>query len=448
MKQLIVYNPISNEGHLDSWHVLFVDLLLQAGWPVIAVTSDPKGLKKKLIHRRCVMKGLTIVGIDDKPPSLKSRLRLLWHRWNAYCDARRFRQNKKGEVLPLWLFNLVQLMFEFLHKAYSGKNNAAKGAMVGHQTFSTTHLDPQVFCQRVNQLIEQYPSDIAGVLNMYVDAYTPDLASWQNFRLKDNLPWIGLCITPGTEPVEGYYQLQNYKGSLFLDEAARLRYQQRMPERHFEFLPDITETGLPEKESALAEQLKDRAQGRKIVFLGGSIGKQKNLSRWLELVALADADKWFFAQIGRINKNNLLREDEEALSRAQAQPPENLLIWSEYLSDERSFNEMISLSDVIFAVYRDFGRSSNMLSKAAYFEKTILVTEDTLMATRVQQYGIGLAVKQEDARSMLVGLEALEYLPALEKKFDIYRQDISPSVVQDRLVSFIQRCITADSNQK
>ena len=447
MKQLIVYNPISKEGHLDSWHALFVDLLLQAGWPVIAVTNDPKGLEQKLTQKRCVMKGLTVLSIEDKPLSLSSRLRLLWHRWNAYCDTRRFQQNQKGEVLPLWMLNVVQSMIDFLHQIYLGKNSTVGTGIASNQASSTTHLDPQVFCKRVNQLIEQYPSDIAGVLNMYVDAYTPDLASWHNFSLKDNLPWIGLCITPGTDPAEGYYQLQSYKGSLFLDEAAHLRYQQRMPERHFEFLPDITETGLPEKESALAEQLKDRAQGRKIVFLGGSIGKQKNLSRWLELVAIADANKWFFAQIGRINKNNLLREDEEALSRVQAQPPENLLIWSEYLSDERSFNEMISLSDVIFAVYRDFGRSSNMLSKAAYFEKTILVTEDTLMATRVQQYGIGLAVKQEDARSMLAGLEALEHLPALAKKFDVYRQDISPSVVQDRLVSFIQKCITANSNQ-
>ncbi len=446
MKQLIVYNPISNEGHLDSWHALFVELLLQVNWPVIAVTNDPKGLEQKLTQKGCVLKGLTILSIEDKSLSLRSRLRLLWYRWNAYCDARRFRKNQKGEVLPSWLLNVLQRMLQLLYQACLGKRSAVKAAIVGHQTSSAIHLDPQVFCRRVNQLIEQYPNDIAGVLNMYVDAYAPDFASWQNFSLKENLPWIGLCITPGTNPVEGYYQLKNYRGSLLLDEVARLRYQQRMPERHFEFLPDITETGLPEKESALAEQLKGRARGRKIVFLGGSIGKQKNLSRWLELVALADANKWFFVQIGRINKNNLLKEDEEALSRVQAQPPENLLIWSEYLSDERSFNEMIFLSDVIFAVYRDFDRSSNMLSKAAYFEKTILVTEGTLMASRVQQYGIGLAVKQEDARSMLAGLEALEHLPALKKKFDIYRQDISPSVVQDRLVSFIRKCMTDEAH--
>ena len=447
MKRLIVYNPISKEGHLDSWHALFVEVLLQAGWSVIAVTNDPKGLEQKLIQKKCVMVGLTVLGIENKPLSPRSRLRLLWQKWNAYCDARRFQQPQGNKSLPQWLLKRVQYVFEYLHQAYLGKNKTSKASAAGTQRLSPTHLDPELFCQRVNQLLDTYPDAIAGVLNMYVDAYPPDLASWQNFSLKSDLPWMGLCITPGAAPVEGYYQLQHYTGTLFLDEAVCLQYQQRMPERHFEYLPDITETGLPEKTSALAMQVKHRARGRQIVFLGGSIGKQKNLSRWLELVALANADKWFFAQIGRLNTNNLTTEDEDALNRVQAQPPENLFIWSEYLPDERSFNELIALSAVIFAVYRDFSRSSNMLSKAAYFEKPILVTENTLMARRVQHYGIGLAVKQEDARSMLDGLDALEHLPALANSFKTYRQDVSLSAVRDRLVPFIQKCITAESNK-
>ena len=45
---IVLYNPISNEGHLDSWHVLFVILLLAAGHRVIAMTSDPEGIARKL----------------------------------------------------------------------------------------------------------------------------------------------------------------------------------------------------------------------------------------------------------------------------------------------------------------------------------------------------------------------------------------------------------------
>lgn len=448
MKPLVVYNPISNEGHLDSWHAMFVDLLLQAGWPIIAVTNDPQGLEQKLTLKGCDMRLLKVLCIDEKPRRLRERMRSQWQRWNAYCDARKFQQNSRCQFPPLWLINAVQSIFSLAHRIYFGRKQTLSRKDNIPQASSATHLDPQVFCDRVNEIIATQTGGIAAVLNMYVDAYPQDVTSWARFSLQSQIAWMGLCITPGPEPVEGYYSLPDYKGTLFLDEDVCDHYQDRLPERHFEFLPDITETALPDTVSALAAEIKKRANRRKIVFLGGSIGKQKNLSRWLELVALSDPGKWFFVQIGRINKNNLSSEDEQALLMAQAQPPAHLFIWSDYLPDERSFNEIIALSDVIFAVYRDFSRSSNMLSKAAYFEKPILVTENTLMATRVQRYGIGLAVKQDDSSSMQKGLERLEALPDLSSKFAAYREDISPGAVQHRLVSFIQKCIAAEQKQK
>ena len=32
---IVLYNPISHEGHLDSWHLLCADLLLRAGWGIV-----------------------------------------------------------------------------------------------------------------------------------------------------------------------------------------------------------------------------------------------------------------------------------------------------------------------------------------------------------------------------------------------------------------------------
>ena len=79
----------------------------------------------------------------------------------------------------------------------------------------------------------------------------------------------------------------------------------------------------------------------------GTFG-QKNLSCWYELVRQADVNKWFFVQVGRLNLNNLSLADEVALKSIQNTPPENLLILAEYLPDERAFNEIIALSDIIF----------------------------------------------------------------------------------------------------
>jgi hypothetical protein len=175
--------------------------------------------------------------------------------------------------------------------------------------------------------------------------------------------------------------------------------------------------------------------------MGGSIGKQKNLVQWVRLIQRADSAKWFFVQIGRLNKNNLTSEDKKALASIQAAAPSNLFAQDAYLADERIFNEIIALADVIFAVYKDFYRSSNMLSKAAYFEKPILVADQCLMGERVARYGIGLAVEPNDSDAIHQALVATSQLQNLSAQFAAYRQDFNQQALQNRLIGFVQACL-------
>ena len=98
------------------------------------------------------------------------------------------------------------------------------------------------------------------------------------------------------------------------------------------------------------------------------------------------------------------------------------------------------MSSVIFAVYRDFFRSSNMLSKAAYFEKPILVANGCLMGERVERYGIGLAVDQDDTLGMHEALLALASIQGLKSNFQRYRSDISEALLQQTLSNFLRQC--------
>lgn len=396
---ILLYNPISNEGHLDSWHVLFIDLVSKSGFGVIAVCNDPEGLRLKLKHKGIYeSEYLVVLDATDRTTGPHSILKKFWHRCHALYGRLMFRQRK-------------------------------------------TSLDPALFFDRVNQLIDRYTGQIRLVFNMYVDAYPSDPQYWKNLSFLNSLPWVGLCITPSAHPSEGYYSLHTYKGTCLLDEAICKTYQQEMPGRMFEFLPDITETALPEQRSALANDILSFAAGRKIVFMGGSIGKQKNLVHWYDLIGLCDQSQWFFVQMGRINTNNLTLDDESALKKIQCNPPENLFTYPEYVKDERIFNEIISISDVIFAVYRDFARSSNMLSKAAYFEKPILVAENCLMGQRVSHYKIGLAVDADETSSIYSGLISLLELDSIKDNFAAYRNDFSEVVVQNKLSAFIHQSL-------
>lgn len=452
---IVLDNPISNEGHLDSWHVLFIDLLLRDGWKVIALSADPAGLTGKL-QAKGLESGANLIvegSCAALAPSPGARARAVWSRWSDYVRARRL-GSRPADVEPIstiatasaraadrcvdaaiavidWCVGCAHACYRWVRRQASAPSAASL----------ETHLDPLGFCHRAQACIARHPGQILAVFSMYVDAYMPQAACWPEFRLAPGIPWMGLCITPAGDPeVEGYYKAPTYRGTCFLDEAVARRYQALLPDRHFAYLPDITETALPDVPAAISVDIRRLAGDRRIVFMGGSIGKQKNLARWWGLISRADPAKWFFVQIGRINRNNLTPEDEVALDQMQASAPPNLFISPDYLPDERAFNAVIAASDVVFAVYLDFARSSNMLSKAANFEKPILVADDHLMGERVRHYRIGLAVPARDSDAIHAGLLALEDITDIKDNFSRYREDFSQARMQASLSSFIVAC--------
>jgi glycosyltransferase involved in cell wall biosynthesis len=230
----------------------------------------------------------------------------------------------------------------------------------------------------------------------------------------------------------------------FLDRETCEEYRQILSQKYFTYLPDITNVDLPDHSFPLAETVLQRAGGRRIVFLGGSIGGQKNIENWCRLIAMADPRRWFFIQIGEIHTNTLSAQDVSAYQQLAAHLPDNVLLHEAYLPDEREFNALTDRSDVIFAVYRNFRISSNMLVKAAYLEKPILVSDKHLLGERVRRYGIGLGVPEDDPDAMLTGLEQLAAAPIPADRFAAFRADFSLEAMSDRLHGFFERVLQAE----
>jgi hypothetical protein len=275
-----------------------------------------------------------------------------------------------------------------------------------------------------------------------MDTYKTAPSSWSGFAEVNRLPWAGIRFVPPATPQEAWYHSPQWRGMCLLDEGLCRVYANALPGKTFGYLSDVTETALPNAPGDLVQAIHRRARGRSVVFLGGSIGGQKNLARWFELIGLADAGKWFFVQVGEIHRGTLTAEDATALDRVLDAPPENLLLHTEYLPDERAFNDVIRACDVIFAVYRDFRISSNMLGKAAHFRKPILVSNRYLLGERVASYGIGRGVDEDSADSILHGLSSLAADPVPTEAFARYCADFSLPALAGQLENFLQNCTT------
>ncbi|WP_377295838.1 glycosyltransferase [Rhizobium sp. SGZ-381] len=451
-RAVLIYNPVSGHGHLDSWNALFVALLLERGWRVLALTPDPVALSQRLEQKGlAASRNLQILDWNSDRHRLVNSLRDLWKRWDKFGDLYFYRRpgSEASADLPfleIWKRRFFQATVPFLFRLsyfiytrylrLRTRNN-------GQET-SDTRQDygdcPLVMSQRVVRALGKARWSPAVAFNMYMDTYSRSPSRWSEFGRVNNLRWAGIRFVPPAEAEDPWYGVPLWRGACVLDEEVCRSYSQALPDKCFEYLPDITEAALPERQSAITQEIVRRANGRRIVFLGGSIGGQKNLARWIELIDLADPQKWFFVQLGEIHRNTLTADDIAALDKTLAAPPDNLLLHPEYLADEKVFNEAINVSDVIFAVYRDFRISSNLLGKAAHFRKPILVSDRYLLGQRVRQYGIGCAVDEDDAASILSGLVTAISHPPSEEGFSRYRADFSAKELVHRLENFLQKC--------
>lgn len=456
---VLIYNPISGHGHLDSWAALFVSILLERGFSVLTLTPDRMALAAFLKQKNLVNHPRLEILKWEFPSPLSQRIRQAWRWWSEFGHAyasrhpatrtlpgmtRYVRAKRRAfQLLVPPLFALSQAVHSYCRRML-GKGELS-GEVQDHS--EAGYLDPVEMGLRINTALKTASWRPDCMFNMYLDMYKTSAESWQRFGAICRLPWGGIRFVPfEAGSYESYYALPSLRGICFLDEATCTTYRARIPDKHFTYLPDITNTELPKALFPLAKEIRHRAAGRKVVFLGGSIGAQKNIARWCELVTLADPKRWFFVLVGEVHADTFGAEDAIAFAEMRANPPENLLLHTHYLKDEREFNAVIAVSDVLFAVYRNFRISSNMLAKAACFEKPILVSDGYLIAERVRRYGIGRTVPEDDARAMLDALEQIALNPVPKEAFSNYRADFSVGNAAQALVLFLEKVSAVADN--
>ncbi|MCX7222907.1 MAG: hypothetical protein NTW89_08540 [Burkholderiales bacterium] len=400
---ILIYNPLSGHGHLDAWNALVVSFLLERGERVFVLTPDLDALTQRLSFYQT--------------PNRERLTALPW-------------QLPKRSLLSRIFARLLRSFQLVVTTKRSSQQNDPEN----------NYLEPSEMGNRIAIALKSVVERPSFIFNMYMDLYRTDAQRWSAFDQSFDIPWAGIRFIPNDTPTEAYYDTNSLRGMCLLDETVAERYQRGRPDLKFVTLPDVIDASLLASESSLVQHIKSEAKGRTIVFMGGTIGKSKNLAKWYELIQVADASRWYFVQIGEVLRDNLLKEDVNALQNIEANHPENLYRHTEYLSHEQDFNAAIQAADIVFAVYRDFKISSNMLGKAARFKKPLVVADNYLMGERVRRYQIGYTALQDDAAGMLHALHRCIDSPPHLSSFQAYEADNSPTAFKEKLFAFLEDC--------
>jgi len=193
-----------------------------------------------------------------------------------------------------------------------------------------------------------------------------------------------------------------------LDEGIADQLHLRLSGKPVIVFPDPAEASPPDRDFLPAQEIRDRAQGRTIIGLAGALAKRKGLLTLLETAQQATAKPWFFVFVGQLMLNSFLPEEQQTIQAWLQALPENCYCYPQRLPGEAQFNAIIDTCDIIFAAYHHFLSSSNLLAKAALFEKPVIVSEGYCMGERVHQYQLGVTVSENNVSETMTAIQQID----------------------------------------
>lgn len=251
----------------------------------------------------------------------------------------------------------------------------------------------------------------------YLDSYLRFLPLPSVPRLTVNRPWSGLYLRNHHhgEPASIKKSLRLLakgddlircplsRGIGVLDERF-IAPLERLTGKAVHAFPDVTDASLPAKPHAIAEEIRRKAAGRKVIGLIG-LERRKGM---INLLRVADRARelrlpWYFACAGRFERGEYSAEEQSLLDsvarRAASGEIDNLHFdpSAGRIPEEADFNSIFTTFDVAWAAYEGFEGSSGTLGKAAAFDIPCVATAGECIGHRVENYRTGLTIPEGDS---------------------------------------------------
>lgn len=206
----------------------------------------------------------------------------------------------------------------------------------------------------------------------------------------------------------------NCRAVAILDETMRpaLEKTTRKPVLLF---PDITDESAPDRDTPFAKQIRECANGRKVIGLIG-MEPRKGVITMLKAadVARARGLPWLFVLAGTSCLHQYSPSErcfiEERIAKSRANSSSNNLLFPDEfkpIPDGPVFNGVMDAFDVLFIAYHNFLGSSNVLTKSSILKKPVVSTELGCIAHRTKVHDLGLTIPQGDAQACCSAIEKI-----------------------------------------
>ncbi len=484
MPVIYLINQISGHGHLDMYARLYSKCLLEHGYRVVLISLSDPGVENWFSENDNTRKSFVFFtrdGVragDFNPASVQftaplgtpSLIARVARRANALIDKllNRLPARVSGRARSLYA-RAVDLTTRVGRKLTEGLPRRvrrivlrmrADGILAGFEPAPEQPPFGVHFGHVADEIREA--SRRTGwrpslVLFLYLDMMSQEPGSLADLSAL-SLPWAGIRFHPdgsyknGAFSPERYFLCPNARGAIFLNPEPISAYQEKLPHLRVVAFPDVTYADTLEGTSDFVEHVRARARGRRIVLQLGTLSPHKGIFQLIELVKRANPQQFFFVIAGEIFWEHYGARERELRAFIE-NPPEHCFVRLGYLEDEKELNSLIQASDALYAVYRDdFLNSSNTITKAAVFERPILVRDKFLMGERVKRYGLGEAVAGVQVEDTLFWLEEVVARPSARFGFDACRREQSIDALNAALPAAIDQWLasrkqTAGSNR-
>ena len=402
---VFLYNPISGQGHLDSYARLYAEACLRLGHRVVLISKDCAGISEYLtgvlpLHQMTEFFWLSFEKLDNPIAATQpaASYRLSFQRI-IKTMLRRIRS------ICLMFIKLIYHYVSLFAPTYCDFVRRPSDPNYGRIKYS---LIADRLCRACE--IANLSPDVLFIL--YLDLMTHDLREIELFDKSLECGWAGILFHPvlpsaNYVPPEQLFASSMLKGLIYLMPSSVNFYRELFPHLHFTLAPDVAVTETHDSTTLLERKLLSLAGPRKIVLMIGALGAYKGVIRFLQLIAAAQHDNLFFALVGEVSWSSFDSEEQCIIRSFYQNPPENVFLHDSYLEDERVYNSLIRASSVIYAVYKTSSGSANSLTKSAFFRRPILVSNQSYIGELVKDAGIGLAVPPDDLNEIYRGVTTL-----------------------------------------